>query len=202
VPADRRERLLAQLDLYGVRFALDAIDRGCNSTSELVELMRAASGIGDLRLVVEEHFGRRAEALKAFAALSELERLSYLADRDGDQELGHQIRDQIERVRLDPAMHELAEFDAFRMWWSGAAELPEELGLDLRALVIETSLPARLGLSLTASIAECAERSLQRATRWLAFQNDARSTPSQVRVAAIVCESYTLLWSATTKAET
>jgi hypothetical protein len=202
VPSARRSRLLAQLDLYGVGLVLDAIDSGCSSTSELVELIRATSGIADLRLVVEEHFGRRAEALKAFAALSELERLSYFADRDNDQELGHSIRTQIERVRLDPAMHELAEFDAYRMWWSGAADLPDELGSDLRSLVVETSRPAKLGLPPNASVDECAARALERATRWLAFQNDSRSTPTQVRVAAIARESYTVLWGASASVAT
>ncbi len=196
VTPDRRKRLLGQLDLYGVALVLDAIDSGRGSTRELVDLVRAASGIADLRLVVEQHFGRRAEALKAFAALSELERLSYLADRDGDVDLGREIRTHVERVRLDPAMHELAEFDAYRMWWSGAADLPEDLGRDLRALVIETTVPAKLQLPPAATDDECGRRALQQATKWLAFQNDPRSTPSQVRLAAIARESYTVLWGA------
>ncbi|MDP9465273.1 MAG: hypothetical protein M3P52_11665, partial [Actinomycetota bacterium] len=67
---------------------------------------------------------------------------------------------------------------------------------------IETTVPAKLRLSPTASGDECAERALERATRWLGFQNDPRSTPSQVRVAAIARESFTVLWGASSGVST
>ena len=79
------------------------------------------------------------------------------------------------------------------------AELPPDRAEELRALVLENGLPARVGLPCSATDEECGRRALELATTWLAFLNDPRSTPAQVRVASVVRDSYTLLWGATSR---
>jgi predicted GTPase len=196
VPPERRATLLQRLDLFGVRRALSTMEQGPRSTPAVIDGLREASGLASLRAVVHDHFAARADALKVYAALGELERISYEADRAGDVGRGHSVRTRIERLRLDPAMHQLAEFDAYHAWWNGVAELSSDFGAELRALVVETDPAARLGLPAGAAAAERAGRALELATRWLAFENDPRTSPAQVRIAAVAREAYVTLWEA------
>ena len=190
-----RERLLTILDLYGLRRAVDMVRAGHSEPSTLVAELRRRSGIEDLRRLLDQHFARRADALKAHAALSDLERISYLPGDDREGRPLRDLREEIERVRADPAMHQLQELEALRLWSAGEVSLPPELDAELQRLTIEDEPPARLGLASDATNDDCAKRALQRAAVWLAFQNDARTDRRSERVASIMRESLMILWA-------
>jgi len=195
VERNRREHLLTILDLYGLRTAIDVIRNGNAEASPIVAELRVRSGIGDLRRLLDQHFARRADALKAHAALSDLERISYLPADSTEERALRELRESVEAVRAEPAMHQLKELEALRLWSAGEVSLPRELADDLRRLTMETEPWARLGLTSGATSEVCAARALQRATEWLAYQNDARTDRSSERVASIVRESLMILWS-------
>jgi hypothetical protein len=194
VPAARRERLLELLDLFGLQHCLELISAGYTDTSVLVDRLRTTSGIGALRDALTNQFARRAEVLKAHAALSDLERISYRDELTEEVAVLTKLRDEIERLRSSPEMHQLRELEAARAWSSGDLKLAPELGAELERVASETTPHAKLGLPPDAPAAECRARALDRAGTWLALENDARTDPSTARAASTIQESYVILW--------
>ena len=58
---------------------------------------------------------------------------------------GQALRDVVEKVRLDEAMHEMREMEAFQRWCDGDIELSVELEEDLRRLALNDDPVLRLG---------------------------------------------------------
>ncbi len=194
VPSHRRERLLEHLDLFGLQRSTELVNAGHGQTTALVEQLRQASGIGPLRDAITTLFARRAEILKAHAALADLERLSYRDDLPGDRTILRRLRDEIERLRDAPEMHQLRELDAARAWSAGEISLPGDLGAELERVAAETDPRAKLGLRADASAGDCRALAMERAGAWLAVENDPRSDARTSRAAATIQESFVILW--------
>ena len=196
VPTEARARLLTTLDLFGIGVALAEIDRGADSAVALVDRLRAASGVADLRRRVVEGFGANADALKAEAALAAVDRVSFAPDQP--EQVGralHRLREQVEEMRLDAGMHRLNEVRALHEVAAGQVPLPDELADDLTRLAVATTPEERVGLEPSTASGEVKAAALQAITRWKAFANDGRAGPRQRWVADVASRSLETIWA-------
>jgi hypothetical protein len=197
VPRDQAERLLAALDLYGIRRALHFIDDQDADATSLHRHLRRLSGIDSLRRLLDESFGARADVLKADAACSQLERLVHELPMEADRASHVALRDMLEELRLDPVTHALSEVRVLRMCATDdRINLPPELADDLRRVLTETDLARRVGVDPGAPSGELQEAALRGAARWNAFRNAGRASPNEARIADVVYRSYSILWEA------
>lgn len=194
VSQEARARLLAILDLYGIRRAIEAIEAGQGSAAALVRELRVLSGIDRLRALLLEGFAANTDALKASWALASLERLSYGMVEDGFAERRRVLRNEIEAMRLDADMHRISEIRALQEWASGSVTLPPELEEDLRTITASEQPSSRLGLDANATPRQQQDAASKGASAWKRFGNEGRATPKQRWLADVACRSYELLW--------
>ena len=192
VEAEDRVRLLDRLDLYGIERCLEAAANGKASSTQLTAELRKGSGIEQLRRVLDETFARNADALKASWALAALDRVAY--DNTGIP-WSQTLRDQIEDLRLDPAMHRLVEIRAVQEWASGAVTLRSDLARSLHRLVTGFTVADRFDLSEDTTAAELQRVAAEAAQSWREYGNDPRATPGQRWLADVACRSCELAWT-------
>jgi hypothetical protein len=190
LPAATRQRLLAMLDLYGLRISLEAIDGGGSGAAALLENLAAASGFAPLEAVIDDVFARRADLLKAYAAVTTLQRIAQAPTESNNARYLRQLRDPLERLELDPAMGDLRAIDALRWVCSDEMQLDEDLLADIRRLSLAPTPAARLGLTAGASPRAVRMAAAETAARWRSFAYDNRRTPFEGRVARDVAESF------------
>jgi hypothetical protein len=196
LPREQREGLLALLDLHGLRRATELIAAGYGDTNVLLARLEESSGIEPLRALLRELFTERADALKSHVALNELERVSYVGDGPLDAALGH-LRYAIEDLRLDPAMQRVNELEALRLWATSGITLPDDFAADLERITRDTDVRERLGLAPGATTDTVRTTALDKATRWLEFQNDPRTPVEATHIAQLVRDSLVLMWQET-----
>ncbi|MFB9338413.1 dynamin family protein [Actinoplanes octamycinicus] len=182
---DRRERLLARLDLYGIGYACAQLAAEPRlGTGELVRRLLAVSGFPRLAHTLQQSFGWRADAIKAGWALTRLERL---AGHTGDPRLRGRLRDTLEDLLRDPAYHRLRLLDAAQRAATGAVTLPADRETELIRLATSDD-PAyildRPGAGRDDLIAA--------AGRWRAYAVDG-AAPAQARIAHIAHRGFQLL---------
>lgn len=202
VGADDRDRLLRLLDLFGIARCLDLIAAGESGASALGATLRELSGIERIRRLLAEAFEDRADLLKAHAALTALDRISWQsADEVATTEALRSLRDDVERLRLRPGMHRLHELWALERAHAPVEEtivrrrgIPDELKADLACLARGNSVPTRLGLDETAPPEALAAAALAGTRRWQEFKGGAMALQDQ-QIAEVAIRSYTLLWS-------
>ncbi|WP_284043636.1 dynamin family protein [Actinoplanes sp. M2I2] len=189
IGAEQRERLLTQLDLYGIGFALAQLAADpALSTGELVRRLVAASGFPRLRHTLQETFRWRSDAIKAGWALSRLERLAGHTRDEGDRE---RLRDAVERLLRDPAYHRLRLLDAAQRVATGSVPMALEWEQELTRLA--TSEDPRWILRLPeAGDDELATAAVAAAHRWRVYAV-AGAGPAQSRVAQIAHRGFHLL---------
>ncbi|TDQ00749.1 dynamin family protein [Labedaea rhizosphaerae] len=103
VSPEIRARLLGKLGIYGIRLSLDAIRNGTADTAALAALLRAHSGLDELRGLLMNQFAGRRDVLKADGAL----RLIDTVTREDPIPAAPRLRQAVERLRV--GAHELAE---------------------------------------------------------------------------------------------
>ena len=189
VPAERRERLLTHLDLYGIGFALAQLAADPQlGTGELVRRLGAASGFPRLRHTLDQAFRWRADAIKAGWALGRLERMAGHSRDEGDREA---LRDAVEGLLRDPAYHRLRLLDAAQRVATGAVRLPADWEAELTRLA--TSDDPRWILRLPqAGADELAAAAMAAANRWRVYAV-AGAGPAQSRVAQVAHRGFHLL---------
>ena len=143
VDAEARGKLLDRLDLHGVRLSIALIGDGARSAGSLRRELSRVSGIERLRSSVVQKFAGRAVPLRLLWALEALRDISYRKEMPAMY--GQALRDVVEKVRLDEAMHETREMEAFQRWCDGGIELTMELEEDLRRLALNRDPVLRLG---------------------------------------------------------
>ena len=199
LPRDQAAHLLASLDLYGLGRALSFLDAQDADATSLLRHLRRISGIDSLRQLLDERFGARAELLKADSALLALERVVHQSPHaDGADGAAYALlRDDLEHLRLDPAMHALNELQALRICATDdGVRLPHELSGDLQRVLTETEIGRRLGVEDQGNTSALQQAALDGAARWNAFRNGGRASPNEARVADIAYRSYSLLYEA------
>ncbi|MFF5296227.1 dynamin family protein [Paractinoplanes globisporus] len=189
VTAERRERLLTLLDLYGIGFALAQLAADPRlSTGELVRRLTDASGFPRLRATLDQAFRWRADAIKAGWALGRLERMAGHTRHEGDREI---LRDAVEGLLRDPAYHRLRLLDAAQRVATGAVPLPAGWEAELTRLA--TSDDPRWILRLpSAGADELAAAAMAAANRWRVYAV-AGAGPAQSRVAQVAHRGFHLL---------
>ncbi|GIF13511.1 dynamin family protein [Actinoplanes teichomyceticus] len=187
--AERRERLLTRLDLYGIGYACAQLAAEPHlSTGELVRRLLAASGLPRLHHTLRQCFSWRADAIKAGWALTRLERI---AGHTSDPRLRAAVRDRLETALRDPAYHRLRLLDAAQRAATGAVTLPADRETDLIRLA--TSDDPRTVLQLPhAAPDELAAAAITAAAGWRAYAVDGAG-PAQARLAHIAHRGYQLL---------
>ncbi|BCJ48114.1 isoniazid inducible gene protein IniC [Actinoplanes ianthinogenes] len=182
---DRRERLLARLDLYGIGYACAQLAAEPRlGTGELVRRLLAVSGFPRLAHTLQQSFGWRSDAIKAGWALTRLERL---AGHTTDPRLRARVRDTLEDLLRDPAYHRLKLLDAAQRAATGAVRLPADRETELIRLATSDDPAYILGRPGAGP-----QDLIAAAGRWRAYAVDGAG-PAQARVAHIAHRGFQLL---------
>lgn len=189
---EARRRLLGMLDLYGLRLAVGAFDRGGRGASAVLRALDEGSGFAPLRSIVFDRFARQADLLKAHTAVNDLRRVSYLRTDPDNGRVLRSLRAPLEKIELDPEMHHLRVLEVMQAAGGGAIRLPDELLADLRPLCTGADPTARLGV---ATVDDAPAAALAAATRWGAWAQDPRRSPDEARLGRIAKEAYEVLYA-------
>ncbi|HMJ75904.1 MAG TPA: dynamin family protein, partial [Iamia sp.] len=196
VSRDQLRRLLSMLDLHGIAVGVELVQGGARGAGELLRGFRQRSGVEPLADVVEHDFARRASALKARGGLADLRRI--LAQAQGEEAaVAVAMAGPLERVELDPELHDLRILDALRSVEEGAARVPDELRESLKMLALEETPARQLGLDESADPGEMAAAASRAVAAWARYSNDSRRTPDERRLGEDVREWYELVWDRT-----
>jgi hypothetical protein len=154
VPADRRQRLVRVLGMYGLRLSLSAL-RGAGTArrEDLAALLTRRSGLPELRRLLLTQFAERRDVLKADSALRTIDAVTRA---DPVPEAQH-LRLEVERLRV--GAHELAEIRLLTELRTGQVPAaPDQLVHMDRLLGGEGSaVTTRLGLAPDASGTDIAD---------------------------------------------
>jgi hypothetical protein len=164
VPADARWELVGRLGLFGVRLAIDLLNRGRVRTSpELAAALVDASGIADLQAALRSQFTSRSQALKARSSLATLSAL-FRSAGSGD---ARRWQRRVEQIAA--SAHEIVEIQLLNELWLGELPVPDEARADEMARLLGgfgTSPTSRLGLADEAPVDEQRAAALAAARRW------------------------------------
>jgi Dynamin family len=194
VSSATRVRLLAALDLYGIRGALAALraEPGL-ATGALRRALLAGSGLAGVRGRLDTVFRARADGIKAAAALASITALAHASGDPGERQ---RVHDAIEVLLSKPEAHQLRLLEALTLVTSGAVDLPEDLADEVLRVGSTVDTSADLGRQLglpDRSATDLAGYALERAGWWRSFASFG-ATPAQSRVAHVVHRTYFLLW--------
>jgi hypothetical protein len=128
--------LLTRLSSYGVETAVAAVRAGAGPAASVTAVLEERSRIRQVRRLVETTFATRADVLKASSALERLDRLAW--DRSLSAGARAWLGDEVEQLRLAPAMHAVAELHALGELAAGRARLPADLAHEFHELVSPT----------------------------------------------------------------
>ncbi|GDY30864.1 dynamin family protein [Gandjariella thermophila] len=190
VPPATRNRLLERLDLHGIRCALAALDGEPDLTAgALHRRLLAASGLAELRALLERVFRARADGIKAAAALASI---TALAQDSGDPGERGRVHDAIEALLAKPEAHQLRLLEALTLVSSGAVTMPDDLAEEVLRVGTAADVAEQLGLP-GRPVHDLAGYALERAGWWRSFASFG-ATPAQSRVAHVVHRAYFLIW--------
>ena len=190
VPNGVRARLLAKLDLYGIRRAVEAIRAQPDITAgALRRLLLDASGLAAVRARLNTVFAARADGIKAAAALASITALAHASGNAAERQ---RVHDAIEVLLAKPEAHQLRVLEALTLVASGAVEMPDDLTEEVLRVGSNADIPAQLGKP-DATREELATYALERAGWWRSFASFG-ATPAQSRVAHVVHRAYFLAW--------
>lgn len=194
-PIEARQRLLARLDLFGLRYLLTQIDNGARGAVGLTDKLAAASGIDELEHQLEDNFlDGRNELLRARSALEAMQRLSLQAPESANRRALSDLRKRYEQLLAEPELQDLAELDALHSVLVGDVELPAALRRDLERLTSSRDPALKLGLPQDADSSALRAAAAAGVARWKEFALTA--DPNQQRIARIVVRAYTRLFKA------
>jgi Dynamin family len=190
VAAGTRLRLLEKLDLYGIRYAVDALREEPDLTAgALRRKLLEASGLGGVRSRLDAVFRARADGIKAAAALASV---TALAQASGDPGERQRVHDAIEVLLAKPEAHALRLLEALTLVTSGAVAMPEDLAEEVLRVGGSADVGEQLGMKGRPTT-ELVAYSLERAGWWRSFASFG-ATPAQSRVAHVVHRAYFLIW--------
>jgi hypothetical protein len=196
VPSEARQRLLTLLDLYGVGLAVAFLrTAGADGAASIRRHLAATSGIAEVKRMLVAYFREQDHVLKVRSALELLRRLSYAPARGAEATALIDLRAKTDALKLDPAMHPVAELELLHDAASGALALPDELMVEMRRVLGRGTPQTRLA---TRSEERAALRDAAQAgmIRWRRFMNS-EASPRQARACRVVMRSYQILWQAT-----
>lgn len=192
VAPEVRAALLARLGLFGVRFSIQALRTGRASTaSDLARQLVEASGLGDLRSLLTEHFTSRARLLKARSALRALRRLAHdLGSDDGGR--GARLAAEVERV--EAAAHEFAELRLLYLVLSGQVVLTDDETAEVTALVGDGPVAHRLRATPAVEGPPTRDAVRDAVDRWRRKGGHAKTDVETREVCEVVAHTYESLY--------
>ena len=195
LPAPARQRLLELLDLYGIEQAVRIVRGGESGATSLRRQLSRMSGIAEVRQVLNAMFSTRDDVLKVRSILELLLRISYERPPDVNPAVLQELRSRVEALRLEPAMHKVAELEAWHAYCTGKVTLPGRLAEEFERLMTPGSVAVRLGAPEgDRAAAESAARDAL--VRWRTFMVT-EANPGQANLARVVLRSYQLALSST-----
>jgi hypothetical protein len=198
LPADRRDRLFERFSGYGIALACELIGgKDVKDPVGLRDLLGQRSGLVDLRRLLLDHFGRRADIIKLRRVIDDVATLpGKLAASAGPRELDRLRRAVAEITRLDqaPAFRELA---ALRSYWAGELTFTAEEGEELHRVAGErgAGLPDQLGLPAGATAADLTAIATARHGYWADAVHDPRYPGVSHAAAVVMLNAYDRLIS-------
>jgi GTPase SAR1 family protein len=177
-PVAVRSRLAGHLHTYGIRVATDALrHRRDLDTAGLNDVLRAASGfdrdaegegagLGSVAAGIA-HFARRAEQLKALAAVHRLRVLTRVRAEGGDRHVLAQLAEVIDEGRpITGALSGLRVLAAVEAAGRGQLPLGEDMLTELLRLARTDRPAARVGLPADAAPEAVADAARAASIRW------------------------------------
>ncbi len=193
VSAEDRQRLLERLDLYGIEKAVTFLRNGATGAVALRTELAGASGIAEVKRTLATYFHEQDHVLKVRSALELLDRLTYsAADADQEERL-RRFRGMVERVRLDPSMHEVDELQAWHDCCTGRVTLEADELAEVERLFAPGTAGRKLGL-VGADRDVLVDAAKESMVRWRSFMVT-NADPNQARLARVVLRSYQQLWT-------
>jgi 50S ribosome-binding GTPase len=187
-----RERLLSLLGIYGIKVALDELDRGCQGAAALLAALRAHSGIDPLLGQLSRQFIGLADPLRARQAIQALDAVTWLGGSPAEVAVLTRLREELDTVRQHPRLRQFALQDSLTDLQAGRWEAPGGVASELSALATGIDLPAQLGLDPSAKPGEIRQLLLTRITAWKLLENTNRSTYRYARAVREYLESLYL----------
>jgi Dynamin family len=183
--ASMRTALLDELGLFGIRLAITLL-RGSIATPDALsdELVRR-SGLRELERLVDVHFRRRSDVMRAAGAVRTVEQVLRRAPVPGDGRLWAHL----ERVRL--ASHDLAELDLLAGLRAVDGPLPRGLQAEATRLLggEGTGVAERLGLPADAAEDEQRTAGLTAVLAWRDRADDPLARRATVDACEVVARS-------------
>jgi hypothetical protein len=183
-----RAELRRLFDFTGIREAVDLANQRVLGAPALERHLRDVSGVEHLRAILKHRFGQQADLLKADRAMLALEEQSH------DHTELRWVRDEVEFLRMDPAMQRLDEARSYLAVQSGQVSVPEPLLKSLEKLVGAERSSCRLGLPADASNAAIKTAAIESVMAWRTYRNSGLASLPGERVADVLIRSYELLW--------
>jgi hypothetical protein len=178
--ASMRTALLEELGLFGIRLAITLLRGSIATPDALADELVRRSGLQELERLVDVHFRRRSEAVRAAGAVRTVEQVLRRSPVPGDG----RVWAHLERVRL--ASHDLAELDLLARLRSADGPLPRGLQAEAARLLGGEGTAVRERLGLPADAAEEAVRAAALAT--VASWRDRAGDPVARRATVDACE--------------
>ena len=188
-------RLLATLDLYGVRCAVAALRAEPELTAgDLRRRLLAGSGLAGVRGRLDAVFRARADGIKAAAALASITAMAHASGDPGERQ---RVHDAIEVLLGRPEAHHLRLLEALTLVASGAWTCPRTWPTRCCGWAARADVGEQLGLP-GRPVRDLAGYALERAGWWRSFASFG-ATPAQSRVAHVVHRAYFLHLAAATR---
>jgi hypothetical protein len=193
VSSEDREMLLAKLDLYGIQRAVRFLRDGVTGAVALRHELSASSGIAEVKRTLATYFHEQDHVLKVRSALELLERMTYAVVDQKDASGLLRFRGQVEKLRLEPAMHQVNELQAWHDCCTGRVTLDAEQLAEVERLFAPGTAARKLGQpgAETAQLRDAAKESM---VRWRGFMVT-NADPNQAKLARVVLRSYQQVWT-------
>jgi energy-coupling factor transporter ATP-binding protein EcfA2 len=193
VSSEDRETLLAKLDLYGIQRAVTFLRQGVTGAVALRRELSASSGIAEVKRTLATYFHEQDHVLKVRSALEVLERLTYSVVDAQDVPGLLRFRGDVEKLRLDPAMHQVSELQAWHACCTGRVSLTPEQLAEVERLFAPGTAARKLGQP-GAGPEQLRQAAKESMARWRGYMVT-NADPSQAKVARVVLRSYQQLWT-------
>ena len=185
---ETRHELLERLGLFGVRLMIQEIRAGnAQSAVELSRILIDASGLEELRSLLEEHFAARALALKGRSALASLRSCANeLAELD--RNAARRLLGEIEQV--EASTHAFAELRLLHMMLTAQIKLNDDERAEISRLTGGGTLEQRAGLDSDATDDEIRAVALAGIARWRQRASSPLLDRAQADAFEIAARSY------------
>ena len=171
VDAGMRRELLDLLAIYGIRQAIDAIDRGARDLSALRDALCERSGINRLLERVRERLLAGADALRADGAAARLQDALPLAG-PAERHVADRLRAGLREIARHPAMRRAELAEAAQAQADGVLPLSARHAGQLHALLVGTTDAARVGLPDDAAEEELRARIGELVGEWRTLESE------------------------------